>query len=439
MLLALTAILHADVYPAPPSPGGGDGTIGEGFDIEIRATAAYGVVPFEATFWVQITEGIDAIEGVNWDFESDGLVDATGLTSSHTFTDPIDHTVTADIVTANHGTLIRTMVIPCHSALMTLNFDDGHESVYDVALPLLQSKGLVATAYIVPTWIGQMWYMQWSGVQALQDAGWDIGSHSMTHPVLPDVDDSTLHYELSQSKLELQSRGLAATHFALPYNAYDQRVIDAVRLYYQSARVGDGLNPRVEQADLYELFSHVSLSWRPFSTYKAHIDSAIAARGWYILNNHIVVHDCFDAAWCIDTQMLEDVINYALQNRVKIVSLGEALAGGLDNTAGIGFDISEEGLPPIGIGFSGGQLGPAKSDVEIEYSLSVPTHVEIGVYDARGRRVYTLADAFQAAGRHTLFWTGVNRHGTPVASGVYFCAFEAGEVFAGSRRIVVVR
>jgi peptidoglycan/xylan/chitin deacetylase (PgdA/CDA1 family) len=439
ILVVCLALAPSHVYPDSLGPGRSDGAIGEGFDVEIRANPEYGIVPFEVTFRVQITEGVDTVEEVYWDFESDGTIDAAGPTSSHTYTEAIDYTVKADIVTANNGTLIRTISISGYSALMTLNFDDGHESVYEVALPLLESKGLVATAYVVPTWIGQMWYMEWSGVQALQDAGWDIGSHSLTHPVLPDVDDSTLNYELNQSRIELQSRGLAAVHFGLPYNAHDQRVIDAVKLYYESARIGDGLNPRVEQADLYELFSYVSLSWRAFSFYRAHIDSAIAVGGWYILNNHIVVNNCFDSVWCIDTQMLEDVIDYALQNRVKIVSLGEALERGLDNTAGVAFDVPEDAPRAMSIDFVGGHLGAGQPVVDIDYSTSVPAHIDIGVYDTRGRRVCTLVDAFQAAGKHSVSWTGMNRYGTPVASGVYFCAFEAGETFGGSRRVVVVR
>jgi peptidoglycan/xylan/chitin deacetylase (PgdA/CDA1 family) len=424
---------------AAPGAGTSDGAVGERFDVEVRADRSYGVIPFEVAFRVQITDGMDTIEGVSWDFESDGVLDATGPTPLHVFEDPIDYVITADIITTNHGTLTRTTSVSGHSALMTLNFDDGHESVYQRALPLLESKGITATAYIVPSWIGETWYMRWSEVLALQEAGWDIGSHSMTHPWLTEVDDSTLHYELAQSKLELQSRGFAAEHFALPYNDYDDRVMDAVELYYESARIGDGLNPGVEEADAYGLFSYTSLSWRAFSFYRAHIDSAIANRGWYILNNHKVVTDCMQAIWCIDVQMLEAVIDYAIQNRVKIVKLSEALGEGLDATSGVVHDAPTGAPAPISIDFTGGQLTSVQPEVEIRYTTSLPGHVEIVVYDPLGRRVRTLVDAAQDCGTHSAFWGGVNQDGVPVASGIYFCAFKAGNRFGGMRRIAVIR
>jgi peptidoglycan/xylan/chitin deacetylase (PgdA/CDA1 family) len=59
----------------------------------------------------------------------------------------------------------------------------------------------------------------------LRDAGWEVGSHTCSHPMLPAVDDDQLHEELSRSKEALEQKLSApCTSIAYPYGAVDQRV-----------------------------------------------------------------------------------------------------------------------------------------------------------------------------------------------------------------------
>lgn len=124
----------------------------------------------------------------------------------------------------------------------------------------------------------------------------------MTHRRPTGIDGSTLHYELNQSQVELQSRGFPAKHFAVPFGSYDDQVIASIGVYYESNRITGGLNPAVDEADHYRLKSEVPLSWKGFEHYQAHIDSVIGIGGWYILSNHVTATNCGSYPWCITRQ-----------------------------------------------------------------------------------------------------------------------------------------
>lgn len=60
--------------------------------------------------------------------------------------------------------------------------------------------------------------------------GFEIVSHSMTHPVLTDLTPDRMAWETGRSREILQSAfGQPVGGFCYPFNSYDQRVKDAVR------------------------------------------------------------------------------------------------------------------------------------------------------------------------------------------------------------------
>jgi peptidoglycan/xylan/chitin deacetylase (PgdA/CDA1 family) len=410
----------------------------EDFAVEIHLNRDYGIIPFEVIASVRVTSGSDSIEAVVWDFESDGSFDATGEYVVHTFAEASDYRVTADILTRDHGNLVRTDSVSGHTALMTLTFDDGHISDYTLALPLLESRGVKATAYIVPTWLGGTWYMDWTQVQTLHDAGWDICSHGLTHAKLTQVDDGDLHYELSQSQLELQTRGYPARHFAVPNGAYDDRVLDAVKLYYDSNRIIGGLNPSIHEVDPYLLHCDETLSYRSFQYYRTNIDSVVAHRGWYILNNHKVATNCYDATWCVSDQMLLDIVDYALGQRLKIVTIEEALSAKGGDTAGITDSPSTSG-PILTVQSHQYRLTNLMPEIAITYSVTEATVIDLAIYDVLGRLVCPVVTGSKPAGTFAETWRGTDQAGRPVASGVYFGCLRAGDGTSQSLRIAVLR
>jgi peptidoglycan/xylan/chitin deacetylase (PgdA/CDA1 family) len=135
--------------------------------------------------------------------------------------------------------------------LVVITFDDALSSVYRLAFPILQELGAVATVYApsVPILSGAP--MAWPEVRdhlatehaaeldgmtvaqlgAVAAAGWEVGSHTRTHPWLPRLDDESLRDELVRSRAELrEALGLPITSLAYPFGAHDDRVVAATRV-----------------------------------------------------------------------------------------------------------------------------------------------------------------------------------------------------------------
>jgi peptidoglycan/xylan/chitin deacetylase (PgdA/CDA1 family) len=85
----------------------------------------------------------------------------------------------------------------------------------------------------------------WDQLREMESAGIEIGSHTVTHPVLTRVTPDRLHRELEQSRRRLEDMlGHPVTSFCYPNGAYDRTVRDAVaRTGYRLAVTSDdGLN-----------------------------------------------------------------------------------------------------------------------------------------------------------------------------------------------------
>jgi peptidoglycan/xylan/chitin deacetylase (PgdA/CDA1 family) len=72
--------------------------------------------------------------------------------------------------------------------------------------------------------------MSWEQIRELGRAGHEIGSHSMTHPLLPDLTDSQIEDEVATSRSRLSSiTGAEVASFCYPNGSYDARCLSAVR------------------------------------------------------------------------------------------------------------------------------------------------------------------------------------------------------------------
>jgi peptidoglycan/xylan/chitin deacetylase (PgdA/CDA1 family) len=128
---------------------------------------------------------------------------------------------------------------------VVFTFDDAFASVKTYALPVLEKLGLKATVFAPTDYISRQAPLAWSGLRHWQDSsdageltamtwddlgelaelGWEIGSHSKTHPMLTSLDDDALASELRESREECATRiGRPVTALAYPYGDVDDRV-----------------------------------------------------------------------------------------------------------------------------------------------------------------------------------------------------------------------
>jgi peptidoglycan/xylan/chitin deacetylase (PgdA/CDA1 family) len=123
---------------------------------------------------------------------------------------------------------------------VAITFDDGNTDVYKNALPVLQEFGFTATMYLIT---GDM--KKGSGISAdqaseLAAAGWEIGSHSMTHPDLVKT-NADLRSEICYSRLDLEKLlGFRISSFSYPYGTADDYVKNYVRDCGYTSAVGVG-------------------------------------------------------------------------------------------------------------------------------------------------------------------------------------------------------
>jgi peptidoglycan/xylan/chitin deacetylase (PgdA/CDA1 family) len=145
-------------------------------------------------------------------------------------------------------TFTRAVLDPPAARTVAVTFDDGFRSVRDLALPVLESLGVPATMFVPTAFVGRSEPLAWPGLaQATRDGdpgelrglawddvadlaarGWEIGSHTRTHPRLPDLDDRALTAELRASRHECATAlGRRCDAVAYPYGALDARVVAA--------------------------------------------------------------------------------------------------------------------------------------------------------------------------------------------------------------------
>ncbi|MCB0830963.1 MAG: polysaccharide deacetylase family protein, partial [Solirubrobacterales bacterium] len=120
---------------------------------------------------------------------------------------------------------------------------DGYLGQYLDAMPILEKQG----------W-GGLLNLKSEGsdlsskqVRKMYMAGWEIGSHTITHPDLTTVDAATLEHELVGSKTQLErDLGIPIVNFCYPAGQYNDEVARAVEAagYRGATTVNPGLGER---------------------------------------------------------------------------------------------------------------------------------------------------------------------------------------------------
>ncbi len=106
---------------------------------------------------------------------------------------------------------------------------------------------------------------------------------------------------------------------------------------------------------------------------------------------------------------------------------------------GIGGSADEiAGLAPRAYSLDGNHPNPFNPTTRIAYAIPREGRVTMEVFNVGGRRVRTLIDGTQKAGRYETAWDGTDLKGKPVSSGVYFYKLTSGE-FSETKKMLLVK
>ena len=187
------------------------------------------------------------------------------------------------------GALLAALVAACPlsaepAALFTYVFDDGFSSDAVISREFAD-QGAVACSAITTDWIGTDDHLSVAQIRGLQEAGWEILSHTLSHPHLPRLSPPQIEQELRGSRETLESLGVNVSSLVYPYNQSSAAVEGIARRYYRSAR-GGGYAMNTPATDPYALRSF------PFThnleKIERAIDRAYSEHAWLIVYQHRV-------------------------------------------------------------------------------------------------------------------------------------------------------
>ena len=159
------------------------------------------------------------------------------------------HTVTP---TQLRQAILQGLQLPQKPVIIT--FDDGNEDNYEYAFPIMQKFGFIGVAYIVANRIGADGFLSAEQLKEIAAAGWEIGSHSMTHTDLADVTPVELREELLDSRLRLEREiGVEVRSFAYPFGSFVSTLGSKVENYGYRTAMGLGKKTLHDQNTLYYL------------------------------------------------------------------------------------------------------------------------------------------------------------------------------------------
>jgi peptidoglycan/xylan/chitin deacetylase (PgdA/CDA1 family) len=146
--------------------------------------------------------------------------------------------------------------------VFAITFDDAYRSVLELAWPILSDLGVPATVFAVTDFAADGRPLAWPGIDhwqcgphahelrglvwdelaGLTDGGWEVGSHTRTHPRLTQLDDDDLDRELRESRQACEDAlGRPCRSLAYPYGDVDPRVIGAAARAGYTAAAIEGL------------------------------------------------------------------------------------------------------------------------------------------------------------------------------------------------------
>ena len=247
---------------------------------------------------------------------------------------------------------------------LTYSFDDGNKSTYTKAYPILASHGQVGTANPVLKYIlsGYKCCMNAEQLLELEDAGWEICSHSVTHPDLRTLPltyadetseaPNSAERELEMSKLGFIDLGLNVQNFIVPGSGWNDDLATLSASYYNSAATGGKYGNTFPLENRWYIRRRNVATIDSVSDSTAWIEKEINDNKWLILIFHDICEeeDCGYEPW--SETKLNELVTWVEDQGISVVTQQHGLelsTGGADDNCPSDPNKTEPGVCGCGI------------------------------------------------------------------------------------------
>jgi len=210
-------------------------------------------------------------------------------------------------------------------------FDDGKESQFLTARPIMDAYGIRGTANIIPSGVDDPTFMTLANLHTLQDVhGWEITAHDIDtfDNVAPDV---LLARFVALRKWYIDN-GFAAgsQHVAYPGGGFDANSLAQVAKVFATGRtIGDNVNHETwPPGNQYLLRCLEVVNTTTTATIATAVAEAVANKSWLIINFHNIVA-APTVATEYSTANFTTVMGNISASGIAVRPLGEVIARGL--------------------------------------------------------------------------------------------------------------
>jgi len=208
------------------------------------------------------------------------------------------------------------------TAMITMTMDDGSDTQYDAAFMILREHNIPATAFIVTGWFGMKpGRLSLEEMHEMQDAGWEIGSHSVSHMKLTQMPFKEAFNETYDSKMWLEARGFRVSSFAYPMGNFNSTIKQLAGSIYDVTRATHEGYVSYSHVPTDRCVAGMDMPADHNDTFR-YIDRAIAEKNWIIFVSHAVHSDGRVVDNLQDLHTIADYIEQKVkEGKLKAVTL----------------------------------------------------------------------------------------------------------------------
>lgn len=223
---------------------------------------------------------------------------------------------------------------PFQEPLVSITFDDGWESVYTAGFPILQRSGFHSTQYIITSTLSYPGYMSVEQLRAMQHAGTEIASHTVSHADLTTLTGQELTHELADSQKTLQHDfGVSVRDFTSPYGGFDTYTLGMIGHYYRSQKNAEGtvndatdLSSSINLRETFDPLNIISLSVRKDTTLtdlQQLLSDTEQHNGWLVLTYHQI--DTGGDTFSVTPQAFQAQMRLIRNSPIRSATVGQVL------------------------------------------------------------------------------------------------------------------